>query len=47
MLQTIPVLSQIMERRRLARVAREVPSRSAAEHAAAVRRIIDRARSER
>ncbi|GIF25161.1 hypothetical protein BJ973_007415 [Actinoplanes tereljensis] len=47
MLRTIPVLSQILERRRLARMAREAPSLSAAEHAAAVRRIIEQARAER
>jgi hypothetical protein len=46
MLRRIPGLHLLMQRRRMARLAREAPSRSAAEHAAAVRRLIDQARAE-
>jgi hypothetical protein len=46
MLQRIPVLSVLVQRRRLARLAREAPARSAAEHAAAVRRVIAQAQAE-
>jgi hypothetical protein len=50
MLRRIPGLRVLVERRqmerRLERLAREAPARSAAEHAEAVRRILEQARAE-
>jgi hypothetical protein len=46
MLRNSPGLRRLVQHRRLARLAREAPQRSAAEHAAAVRRLIAQARAE-
>jgi hypothetical protein len=47
MLQEIPSLRLLVQRRRIARLARETPARTAAEQAAAVRRLIEQSRAER
>jgi hypothetical protein len=46
MLREISVVQALVRRRRLARLAREAPGRSAAEAAEAVRRLIEQSRAE-
>jgi hypothetical protein len=47
MLREIPRLRLLVQRRRIARLVRETPARTAAEQAAAVRRLIEQSRAER
>ncbi|WP_433361904.1 hypothetical protein ACQPZX_29360 [Actinoplanes sp. CA-142083] len=47
MLRRIPGLRALLRRRRLARLIKETPQRSAAEHTAALSRLIEQARAER
>ncbi|WP_433304227.1 hypothetical protein ACQP2F_14320 [Actinoplanes sp. CA-030573] len=44
MLRRIPGLRALVQRRRMARLVRETPQRTAAEQAAAMRRLIEQAR---
>ena len=47
MLQRIPGLRALIQRRRIARLVCETPERTAAEHAEAVRRLLEQARAGR
>jgi len=46
MLRRIPGLRLLVQRRCIARLVRDTPARTAADRAAAIRRLIDQARAE-